>query len=119
MRSVLVRMSLFLCGTSSLSQHPVIHFDSKVLNIQITSAFLMCTCSYLLVRTHYISILRLTRPITSGMTFGMAKKNFDEIDRSGFGSFVKKNFDEIDRSGFGSFVKKNFDEIDNAGFGGL
>ena len=31
------------------------------------------------------------------MTFGMAKKNFDEIDNAGFGSFVKKNFDEIDR----------------------
>ena len=53
----------------------------------------------------------------SGMTFGMEKKNFDEIDRAGFGRFVKKNFDEIDRSGFGRFVKKNFDEIDRNGFG--
>merc|ERR1719414_1050521 len=54
----------------------------------------------------------------SGMAFGVAKKNFDEIDRAGFGGFVKKNFDEIDRSGFGRFVKKNgFDEIDRAGFG--
>jgi hypothetical protein len=35
------------------------------------------------------------------------KKNFDEIDRSGFDGFVKKNFDEIDRVGFGSFVKRN------------
>merc|ERR1711893_509262 len=35
----------------------------------------------------------------SGMTFGMAKKNFDEIDRAGFERFVKKNFDEIDRAG--------------------
>merc|ERR1711976_491114 len=55
----------------------------------------------------------------SGMTFGMSKKNFDEIDRAGFGRFVKKNFDEIDRAGFGRFVKKNFDEIDRAGFGSL
>merc|ERR1719414_1431015 len=54
----------------------------------------------------------------SGMAFGVAKKNFDEIDRAGFGGFVKRNFDEIDRSGFGRFVKKNgFDEIDRAGFG--
>ncbi|XP_066995747.1 orcokinin peptides [Anabrus simplex] len=53
----------------------------------------------------------------SGMSFGNQKRNFDEIDRSGFNSFVKKNFDEIDRSGFDSFVKRNFDEIDRAGFG--
>merc|ERR550539_704232 len=54
----------------------------------------------------------------SGMAFGVAKKNFDEIDRAGFGGFVKKNFDEIDRAGFGRFVKKNgYDEIDRAGFG--
>merc|ERR1740124_553140 len=65
----------------------------------------------------------------SGLTFGKEKKNFDEIDRSGFGAFVKrfpgpskKNFDEIDRAGFGAFVKRfpskrNFDEIDRAGFG--
>ncbi len=33
----------------------------------------------------------------SGMTFGMDKRNFDEIDHAGFGAFVKKNFDEIDR----------------------
>ena len=26
----------------------------------------------------------------SGMAFGVAKKNFDEIDRAGFGGFVKK-----------------------------
>ena len=38
--------------------------------------------------------------------------------QSGFGAFVKKNFDEIDRAGFGRFIaKKNFDEIDRAGFG--
>lgn len=55
----------------------------------------------------------------SGMAFGVSKKNFDEIDRAGFGRFVKKNFDEIDRAGFGRFVKKNFDEIDRAGFGDL
>lgn len=36
----------------------------------------------------------------------MDKKNFDEIDRSGFDSFVKKNFDEIDRGGFDGFVKR-------------
>merc|ERR1711892_434594 len=65
----------------------------------------------------------------SGFTFGKKKRNFDEIDRAGFGAFVKrfpgpskKNFDEIDRAGFGAFVKRfpskrNFDEIDRAGFG--
>lgn len=53
----------------------------------------------------------------SGITFGNQKRNFDEIDRSGFNGFVKKNFDEIDRSGFDGFVKKNFDEIDRVGFG--
>ncbi len=40
------------------------------------------------------------------MTFGNAKRNFDEIDRTNFGNFVKKNFDEIDRSDFDRFVKK-------------
>merc|ERR1719481_1549232 len=65
-----------------------------------------------------------------GLTFGKEKKNFDEIDRAGFGRFVKRNFDEIDRAGFGRFVrspysvalvpkKRNFDEIDQAGFGGM
>merc|ERR1711892_82533 len=68
----------------------------------------------------------------SGFTFGKKKRNFDEIDRAGFGAFVKRspsgynkrNFDEIDRAGFGAFVKwfpgpskKNFDEIDRAGLG--
>merc|ERR1711892_1490766 len=66
----------------------------------------------------------------SGFTFGKKKRNFDEIDRAGFGAFVKRspigyskqNFDEIDRAGFGAFVKRfpskrNFDEIDRAGFG--
>merc|ERR1719318_109695 len=60
----------------------------------------------------------------SGYTFGKKKRNFDEIDRAGFGAFVKrfprpskKNFDEIDRAGFGAFVKRNFDEIDKVGFG--
>jgi len=52
----------------------------------------------------------------SGATFGTQKRNFDEIDRNGFGSFVKRNFDEIDRNGFG-FSKRNFDEIDRTGFG--
>merc|ERR1712183_862494 len=56
----------------------------------------------------------------SGLTFG--KRNFDEIDRAGFGAFVKRspskrNFDEIDRAGFGAFHKRNFDEIDKVGFG--
>merc|ERR1712013_750920 len=68
----------------------------------------------------------------SGFTFGKKKRNFDEIDRAGFGAFVKRsppgldkrNFDEIDRAGFGAFVKRfptkrNFDEIDRAGFGAL
>lgn len=53
----------------------------------------------------------------SGITFGNEKRNFDEIDRTGFSGFAKKNFDEIDRSGFDGFVKKNFDEIDRVGFG--
>merc|ERR1719410_2524580 len=65
----------------------------------------------------------------SGYTFGKRKRNFDEIDRAGFGAFAqrapfKRNFDEIDRAGFGAFVKRfpgpakrNFDEIDRAGFG--
>jgi hypothetical protein len=43
----------------------------------------------------------------SGITFGNQKRNFDEIDRSGFDGFVKRNFDEIDRADFGSFVKRN------------
>lgn len=42
----------------------------------------------------------------SGGTFGTAKRNFDEIDRTSFNSFTKKNFDEIDRAGFDSFVKR-------------
>merc|ERR1712083_228938 len=47
----------------------------------------------------------------SGFTFGKKKRNFDEIDRAGFGAFVKRfpekrNFDEIDRAGFGAFVKR-------------
>merc|ERR1711962_1901708 len=65
-----------------------------------------------------------------GLTFGKQKRNFDEIDRSGFAGFVKrrpekKNFDEMDRFGFDGFVKrpfyqkKNFDEIDRVGFGGF
>ncbi|KAG8227765.1 hypothetical protein J437_LFUL005771 [Ladona fulva] len=37
----------------------------------------------------------------------LLKRNFDEIDRSGFDSFVKRNnFDEIDRYGFDGFVRK-------------
>ncbi|XP_026820115.1 orcokinin peptides type A-like isoform X2 [Rhopalosiphum maidis] len=52
----------------------------------------------------------------SGVSFGGQKRNFDEIDRSGFDRFIKKNFDEIDRSGFDRFIKKNFDEIDRSAF---
>lgn len=53
----------------------------------------------------------------SGQGLGAQKRTFDEIDRSGFNSFIKKkNFDEIDRSGFDGFVKRNFDEIDRSGF---
>nr|CAD7397909.1 unnamed protein product [Timema cristinae] len=52
-----------------------------------------------------------------GKGFGTQKRNFDEIDRSSFDSFIKRNFDEIDRSGFDSFAKRNFDEIDRSGFG--
>merc|ERR1719400_1877584 len=55
----------------------------------------------------------------SGLTFGKKKRNFDEIDRYGFGAFAKRNFDEIDRSGFRGFSKRNFDEIDRAGFSGF
>nr|BAO00969.1 orcokinin [Nilaparvata lugens] len=45
------------------------------------------------------------------------KRNMDEMDRSGFSSFIKKkNFDELDRAGFDSFIKRNFDEMDRAGF---
>merc|ERR1712179_242222 len=55
----------------------------------------------------------------SGLTFGKKKRNFDEIDRHGFGAFTKRNFDEIDRSGFRGFQKRNFDEIDRPGFNGF
>merc|ERR1712179_440727 len=55
----------------------------------------------------------------SGLTFGKKKRNFDEIDRSGFRGFQKRNFDEIDRSGFNGFMKRNFDEIDRSGFRGF
>merc|ERR1712088_1095408 len=55
----------------------------------------------------------------SGLTFGKKKRNFDEIDRHGFGAFAKRNFDEIDRSGFNGFMKRNFDEIDRNGFSGF
>merc|ERR1712095_198000 len=51
----------------------------------------------------------------SGYTFG--KRNFDELDRAGFGALHKRNFDELDRAGFGSFHKRNFDELDRNGFG--
>ncbi|KAK0082753.1 hypothetical protein PV325_009906 [Microctonus aethiopoides] len=37
---------------------------------------------------------------------GSAKRNIDEIDRTGFDNFLKRNFDEIDRSGWDSFVKR-------------
>merc|ERR1712226_346279 len=55
----------------------------------------------------------------SGLTFGKKKRNFDEIDRYGFGAFAKRNFDEIDRNGFSGFHKRNFDEIDRSGFRGF
>merc|ERR1712123_547856 len=42
----------------------------------------------------------------SGFAFGKKKRNFDEIDRAGFGAFVKR---------FPGPSKKNFDEIDRAG----
>lgn len=74
-------------------------------------------------RLHFFLLQKITSQfnllffyIFSGVGFGNQKRNFDEIDRSGFNSFIKKNFDEIDRSGFNSFVKKNFDEIDRSGF---
>ena len=56
---------------------------------------------------------------SSGLTFGKKKRNFDEIDRHGFGAFAKRNFDEIDRAGFNGFHKRNFDEIDRSGFRGF
>ncbi len=43
------------------------------------------------------------------LSYGRNKKNFDEIDRTGFGRFVKRPMP----------VKKNFDEIDNVGFRSL
>merc|ERR1712228_448563 len=55
----------------------------------------------------------------SGLTFGKKKRNFDEIDRYGFGAFAKRNFDEIDRAGFRGFHKRNFDEIGRSGFRGF
>merc|ERR1719270_1850273 len=50
----------------------------------------------------------------SGYTFG--KRNFDEIDRAGFGALHKRNFDEIDRARFSAFAKRNFDELDRDRF---
>lgn len=48
-----------------------------------------------------------TSDFSSGLGFGMAKRNLDEIDRSNFGHFAKRNqLDEIDRSDFDRFVKK-------------
>ncbi|KAF7990442.1 hypothetical protein HCN44_000247 [Aphidius gifuensis] len=38
---------------------------------------------------------------------GTAKRNMDEIDRSGFDNYMKRNFDEIDRAGWDSFVKRS------------
>ncbi|RZF32874.1 hypothetical protein LSTR_LSTR009265 [Laodelphax striatellus] len=38
------------------------------------------------------------------------KKNFDELDRAGFDSFIKRNFDEMDRAGFNSFVKRDLSQ---------
>lgn len=38
---------------------------------------------------------------------GTAKRNMDEIDRSGFDNYLKRNFDEIDRAGWDSFVKRS------------
>ena len=32
---------------------------------------------------------------------------------------MKRNFDELDNSGFGKFYKRNFDQVDGAGFGTL
>ncbi|OXU29148.1 hypothetical protein TSAR_006550 [Trichomalopsis sarcophagae] len=55
----------------------------------------------------------------SGFSGFNKKRNFDEIDRTGFSGFNKRNFDEIDRSGFSGFNKRNFDEIDRTGFSGF
>ena len=41
-----------------------------------------------------------------GMSFGNQKRDLDEIDRSGFGSFAKRTLDEIDRSDFYRLTKK-------------
>jgi len=52
----------------------------------------------------------ILRESVSGLPYGKSKKNFDEIDRAGFGRFVKRRTLP---------VKKNFDEIDNVGFRGF
>lgn len=60
----------------------------------------------------------------SGVSFGApSKRNFDEIDRTGFSGFAKRRseFDELDRSGFSGFAKRRseFDELDRTGFSGF
>merc|ERR1719186_717382 len=56
------------------------------------------------------SLARYPAPLPYGvLSYGRNKKNFDEIDRTGFGRFVKRTLP----------VKKNFDEIDNVGFRSL
>ncbi|XP_055346374.1 orcokinin peptides type A-like [Paramacrobiotus metropolitanus] len=53
----------------------------------------------------------------------VSKRGFDPIDSaSGFGGFSKRNFDQLDRPGFGelskrSMGKRNFDTLDRPGFG--
>ena len=46
------------------------------------------------------------------MIFYCRKKNFDEIDWSGFHRFAKRPYSA-------PRAKKNFDEIDRVGFGGF
>ena len=54
-------------------------------------------------------IVKYTNYFFRHLSYGRNKKNFDEIDRTGFGRFVKRPMP----------VKKNFDEIDNVGFRSL
>merc|ERR1712211_125825 len=65
--------------------------------------------SRLLGRRKYTQAEQTGFDAMSGLTFGKSKKNFDEIDRTGFGRFVRRPL----------AVKKNFDEIDNVGFRGF
>ncbi|XP_074593750.1 uncharacterized protein LOC141849359 [Brevipalpus obovatus] len=63
----------------------------------------------------------ITADLSSSTNGLREKKNFDEMDRSGFSGFRgRRNFDEMDRSGFSGFRgRRNFDEMDRSGFSGF